>query len=76
MVGDLDMMQVWLQAFLQLNVTEIFRDKDGPGLLQPALNLQTSAAAAMHSMLVTSAPGPGTPQYVAAQRTGLSSSMH
>ena len=29
MVGNL-VMQVWLQAFLQLNVTEVFRDKDGP----------------------------------------------
>ena len=76
MVGNLDMMQVWLQAFLQLTSRKYSGTRMGPGLLQSALNLQTSAAAAMPSVLVTSVPGLGKPQYVAAQRTGLSSSMH
>eukprot|EP00891_Asterochloris_glomerata_P005061 jgi/Astpho2/5061/Aster-05983 len=67
---------VWLQAFLQLTSRKYSGTRMGPGLLQSALNLQTSAAAAMPSVLVTSVPGLGKPQYVAAQRTGLSSSMH
>ena len=41
MVGNLDMMQVWLQAFLQLNVTEVFRDKMGSTLALTSLRMQS-----------------------------------
>ena len=76
--GNLDMVQIWLQAFLQLVTSRMYPGTEGSiGMVQLSLQRWTSSAAAMSSVIGRSlCQDLESFRYEEAQCTGLLSSMH